>query len=105
MCFENKSSISRHLLRIYQVDYKDPSNFIYIYNNVSIQDYKDQDNKWKYPSLLKLYLKNYKIEYIELREKITSFPIYPSMVYFSGPNNGIIISTKGCHVRLNWETT
>jgi len=88
MCLENKSVISKHLLSIYQVNYKDPSNFIYIYNKVSIQDYKDQDNKWNYPSLLKLYLKNYNIDKINCEQKnITSFPIYPNMTTFYGNNN------------------
>jgi hypothetical protein len=37
---------------MYQVDYTDPINFIYIYNNVNQNDYK-VNSKWKYSSLIK----------------------------------------------------
>lgn len=67
MCKDNRNSISKHLLEVYQVDYTDSSNFIYIYNKVNMIDYKDIDNKWKYQSLLKLYMKHYNQHEIKCR--------------------------------------
>ena len=37
ICSKYKSIISKHFLETYQVNYKDPSNFIYLYNNVKIE--------------------------------------------------------------------
>jgi hypothetical protein len=34
-CKRNKESICKHLLNGYQVDYMDPTNFIYVYNRVN----------------------------------------------------------------------
>jgi hypothetical protein len=53
MCRDNKSFISKHILNICQVNYKDPTNFIYIINNKTIDDYKS-NNIWDYVKLLKL---------------------------------------------------
>ena len=84
ICSKYKSNISKHFLKVYQVDYKDPSNFIYLYNNVKIEDYKEF-GKWEYHSLLELYLKNYKNLIIKCSKNITSFP--PKMINFSGYDN------------------
>ena len=42
-CKRNLKRISKQLLTNYQVDYTDPTNFIYIYNNKDINDYKSND--------------------------------------------------------------
>ena len=81
------SYISSHFLKIYQVDYKDPSNFIYVMNNKDIQDYKS-DKSWNYPSIFKLYMKYYYTTKIICNDKkMTTFPIYPNMETFEGNHN------------------
>jgi hypothetical protein len=55
MCRDNKSFISKHILNICQVNYKDPTNFIYIINNKTIDDYKSNN------ILLKLCISSYEI--------------------------------------------
>ena len=87
ICLKYKSNISKHFLEVYQIDYKDPGNFIYLCNNVKMEDYKES-GIWKYHSLLELYLKNYNVLEITCNNKnITSFPIYPKMKMFRGNNN------------------
>ena len=87
LCKENTHKIAKHFLDLYKVDYKDPTNFIYVYNDKDINDYKINDN-YKLGSIFKLYMKNYydkkiKCEYLD----ITSFPIYPNMEVFKGIKN------------------
>lgn len=66
----------------FQVDYKDPTNFIY-YEEDSFK-YKDST----FFIIFKLYMKYYNINDIRVSNKnITSFPIYPNMIIFDGENN------------------
>lgn len=63
----------------YQVNYKDPSNFIFKFNKVNQDDYKDE-NIWKSESLFKLYMKTFKKTKINCNKmEITSCPILPNM--------------------------
>ena len=90
-CKNNKENICKHLLNMYKVNYTDPTNFIYIYNNTNQNKYKINDN-WKYSSLFKLYMKQYYSKKINLnfdedsdsdsdeeQSKITSIPNYPNL--------------------------
>ena len=91
MCKENTYLISKHFLNKYKVDYKDPNNFIYKFNNVKINHYKNFNNvedTFKLGSIFRLYMKAYELAQINCNGKgITSFPIYPNMIDFFGPNN------------------
>jgi hypothetical protein len=87
MCQDNQKAISKHFLKKYQVEYTDPNNFIYKYNDKSIDNYRTND-KWDYKKLLKLYMLNYDVKIIRCESKeITSFPIQPNMTWFIGRNN------------------
>jgi hypothetical protein len=87
MCQDNQTSISKLFLNKYKVEYMDPNNFIYKYNNKNINDYKIE-NTWNYKKILKLYMLNYNKFHIKCSYKnITSFPIYPNMTEFEGDNN------------------
>ena len=87
ICRLNKNSICKYLLEIYKVDYTDPTNFIYIINNKTIDDFKDK-KKYKFSSIFKLYMKSYFKTEINCGEmNITSFPIYPNMIIFNGRRN------------------
>jgi hypothetical protein len=86
-CKNNSNIFSKRLLNNYQVNYKDPGNFIYRINNKNINDYKI-NNIYKYPSILKLYMKYYYIDKINCScLNISSFPIYPNMTHFYGDDN------------------
>lgn len=90
ICRENTYLIAKHFLTKYKVDYKDPNNFIYKFNNVNIDDYKDND-KYKLGSIFKLYMNAYNLIEINCNDKgITSFPIYPNMKRFYGSNNKLV---------------
>ena len=81
LCQDNESVIARHFLNKYQVDYSDPTNFIYIYNNVKINNYRDDNNRWDYVKIYKLYMKQFNKTKIEISNNvISSFPIYPKMI-------------------------
>ena len=83
---------SKKLLEIMKVDYKDPGNFVYMANNVSIESYRKlQDGKFLYnlDEIYKLYLKFYKLEKITvpINCRISSFPVYPKMKTFQASYN------------------
>jgi len=83
-CKNNSNIISKYILDKLQVDYTDPTNFIYVANKTNIDSYRENKN-WKYKSLFKLYMKYYYKEYINCDYlRITSFPIYPHMKGFYG---------------------
>ena len=87
MCKYYSKSISKKLLDIFQVDYTDPSNFIYIESGKKINDYgpKDDNREYNYKGILKIYMKYYYETEIKLHyDNITSFPIYPNMIKFYG---------------------
>lgn len=89
-CKENTCSIAKHFLNKYKIDYTDPTNFIYVYNKVKINNYKRADGSWKFGSIFRLYLQTYNLETIICDNLgITSFPIYPNMSKFRGINNGL----------------
>jgi hypothetical protein len=76
------NEISRIYLSKYKVDYKDPTNFIYVANKTSIKKYIDNDYI-NYTSILWLYYQYYdetNISLKYLKKKITSFPIYPKLI-------------------------
>lgn len=79
-----KMIVSKELIELYSIDYKDPTNFIYIANKVSIETIKMKCNeeKYDYNGILDLYYKFFRDEKIVCRSAgITSFPIYPHMRY------------------------
>lgn len=87
----NENSIAKKYLNFYNVNYKDPNNFIYKINNQDIQDYKI-NNCWDYPKLLKLYKTYFYEKHIFCYNKnITSMPIYPNMEKFIGYDNKLSI--------------
>lgn len=89
-CKENTCSIAKHFLNKYKIDYADPTNFIYLYNKVNINNYKKIDGSWKLGSIFRLYLQTYNLETIICDNLgITSFPIYPNLSKFRGINNGL----------------
>ena len=71
------------LLNKLKINYKDPTNFIYLFNDKIINDYINVDNTYKYKEILELYLVCYYKERIQYDNyhQITSFPIYPNMTY------------------------
>ena len=90
-CKENTYLIAKHFLTKYKVDYKDPNNFIYKFNNVNINDYKDLQGNFKLGSIFRLYMNAYDLIEINCKGKgITSFPIYPNMKRFYGSNNKLL---------------
>jgi hypothetical protein len=87
LCKENKNSIAKHFLEKYQVNYKNPNDFIYKCNSVKMEDYI-VNSKWLYQSIFKLYMKNFYKKKIECEnKKISSFPVYPNMKEFWGNYN------------------
>ena len=88
-CKNNNKLVSKYLLRLYKVDYSDPTNYIYVHNNVNIDEYKSKTG-WLYSKIWLLYFKDYyKDEIICDNEGITTFPIYPNMKSFFGEKNKI----------------
>lgn len=75
-------------LHDHEVDFQDPTNFIYVANNVKIKDYK-RNGVWLYKEIKKLYMKHYNKKTIKVEKKITSFPIYPNMLDFYARNNNL----------------
>ena len=60
----------------FKVEFTDPTNFIYQYNDVSINNYKTIENEWDYAKILKLYKKTFFNTQIKCDNmNITSFPI------------------------------
>ena len=81
-CKKYMQSIAKKLLSVYQVDYTDPTNFIYVYNHENINDFKHDIIGFDFKKIFKLYLKTYNLEKINYQSKgITSFPIQPKMNY------------------------
>ena len=76
-------------LKLYDVEYTDPTNFIYIMNNKQMEDYVTLiGDNWDYNGLLELYNEFFNQREIKCQNKgITSFPVYPNMKYFYGAGN------------------
>ena len=85
----HKNRICLIFINKYKIDYVDPNNFIYRYNNKEdINDYINPDGTWKLQNILKLYSRTFYLEVINCNDLgITSFPIYPNMKIFYGNNN------------------
>jgi hypothetical protein len=88
-CSNNKESIAKMYLNKYKVEYTDPTNYKYVANNAKIDDYKNPNGTWNFGLLLVLYTKSYSKKSISCREDMTSFPIYPNMIDFHGPDNDL----------------
>lgn len=72
--YKYREAVSKRILQIYEVDYKDASNFIYKYNNV-----KYDSNKSFY-AIFTLYMRQFdKIEIRCYYRNITSLPSYPNL--------------------------
>jgi hypothetical protein len=70
----------------YQVDYKDPTNFIYIYNKKEIPFTAQGDHDLI--EILKIYMLQFNMEKITcMYAGITSFPVYPKMTECDISNN------------------
>lgn len=88
-CSKNKDSIAKMFLNKYKVEYTDPTNYIYLANNAKMDDYKNSDGTWEFGLLLTLYAKSYSKKHISYTDGMTSFPIYPNMINFHGPDNDL----------------
>jgi hypothetical protein len=66
---QNKKKIIERYIDKYNIDYKDPTNFIYIKNNVRQnwyrEDYKDIDSEYDLDKIFKLYMRYYDKKKIE----------------------------------------
>ena len=93
---------AKEILNKYQVDYLDPSNFIYVANKVKFDDYF-KNGEYDFVRILELYMKFYDSTIIDCSELgITSFPVYPNMVYFYGDENQLTsfpVQPKMTHFR------
>lgn len=83
ICKKYSKEIFKNILDKFKVDYNDKTNFIYIANDVDIQDYI-KDDLINYYEIFKLYgafYYNKSIEFTKTNERkdITSFPVYPHM--------------------------
>ena len=87
ICKNNFNVIAKYYLDKYEVNYTDPGNFIYKYNNTNINNFKNETG-WNYSGLFRLYMKMFNEYRIRCNNmNITSFPIYPNMIEFYGDNN------------------
>jgi len=87
ICKSSKTSIARHFLDVYKVDYKDPNNFIYKYNKKNISEYII-GSEYNLQSIFKLYMKTYYLKEIKCQMlMISSIPILPNMKAFYANNN------------------
>src|SRR2546422_776480 len=75
ICKQCSSQISKYFLNKYQVDYNDPTNFIYVYKKLNINDYSND-----YLKILQLYFSYTGMKKIECyNKKITSIPAFPNL--------------------------
>lgn len=88
ICKKYGNDIAKQLIDVYQINYQDPTNFIYIMNNESMDSCKKNDNSFNYKKILRLYLNFYNKEEIYCPNKrITSIPIYPKLKDLTCHNN------------------
>ncbi len=79
-CKNNQNLLKNVLIKIFKINYKEPTNFIYVYNKVDINDFKRNVKEFDLSKILKLYLKNYNEKKIDCNTLgITSFPVYPNL--------------------------
>lgn len=80
ICKKYSHDVAKRLIDIYKINYTDPNNFIYIMNNISLDECKNSDNSFNYKKIFRLYLNFYDKEEIYCLDKgITSIPIYPKL--------------------------
>lgn len=80
ICKMYSKDIAKRMISIYKIDYKDPGNFIYKINNVSINEYKDSNGNYNYKKIIRLYMNYYNQEQIYCTNMdISSIPIYPKL--------------------------
>ena len=74
-------------LKMLNIDYEDKNSFIYKYNKVNIANFKI-NGYWDYEKIYELYMKNIDVKSIKCTHlEITSMPILPNMIHFSGSDN------------------
>jgi Leucine-rich repeat (LRR) protein len=83
LCRRYRVAICKKFLQRYQVDYNDPTNFIYVMNNVKKESFF-KDGEPEYCRLLFLYSKFYDHKSIHFGhgrfgKEITSMPLYPNV--------------------------
>lgn len=67
-------------LEKYDVEYKDPNNFIYKMSKKSTQSVKNEDGTFDLAAVYSLYMQWYYVEEINCTKKgITSIPVYPNL--------------------------
>lgn len=80
ICKMYGNDIAKRMIDIYNIDYKDPCNFIYIMNNISIDECKYKNGEFNYKKIVRLYLVFYNDYVIDcVYREITSIPIYPKL--------------------------
>ena len=88
ICKKYKINIYKYFLKKYNVDYHDPSNFIYKINNVNISNYIN--DTIDYNGIFLLYYNYYNELYIScLHLRITSIPIYPHLEHLNCNHNDL----------------
>ncbi len=88
--FDKKSKLIK-----YQVDYMDPTNFIYVVNNQKLENFY-KNGLWDYNKIYDLYMKYFyekTVRYVSNSGsrpvKITSFPVQPKMTNCYIENNNL----------------
>ncbi len=71
---------------MFKVDYTDPNNFIYRYENVDISSVKNGDS-FDIDKIYELYMRYYELTDIDYGLEITSFPVYPNLKRLDISNN------------------
>ncbi len=68
----------------YNIKFKDPTNFIYLYNNVHDIEQVYSNGIYDFQKIKNLYMKCFNTKSISCENMgITSFPIYPNLVYLN----------------------
>jgi len=89
-CKESKQIIFKTMFNKYQIDYKDPTNFIYVMNKINMNKVKTIIKSNDFKTIFKLYLKFYQEQSINCAwANITSIPIYPRLKLLECNNNQI----------------
>jgi len=90
ICKEKSKYIAKYFLNKYKVEFSDSGNFIYRYNNKSINDFINEKCEWMYEDILKLYKRTFNTSIIIcVILQITSIPILPNMIKFYGSFNNL----------------
>ncbi|NBU34483.1 hypothetical protein EB118_18645 [bacterium] len=88
-------------LQKWKIEYTDPTNFIYIMNDTSIESVKNPDESYDFEKIYSLYMKfNSMREIFCTNKSITSIPIYPNVLKLYCHNNRL----KEIHGYPNLQT-